>query len=80
MTTVDRNICRMDLIFDDLTGVLTVYNTERRSDIPAHVDGAHIVYEPNRPLATGDKVCAVRISHPGQFNPRPFGELLTDTL
>ena len=42
------------------------------------MDGAHIVYEPNCPLTTGDKVCAVRIAHPGQFNPRPFGELLTD--
>ena len=63
MTTVDRNICRMDLIFDDLTGVLTVYNTERRSDIPAHVDGAHIVNEPNCTLATGNKVGAVRVIH-----------------
>ena len=80
MTTADRNICRMDLIFDDFAGILTVYDTKWRTDVPADVDGAHIVYKPNRAFATGNKVGAVRIAHPGQLNSRSFGVLLADTL
>ena len=80
MTTADRNICRMDLIFDDFAGILTVYDTKWRTDVPAHVDGTHIVYEPNRASATGNEVGAVWIVHFCQLNPRPFGVLLTDAL
>ena len=80
MTTADRNICRMDLIFDDFAGILTVYDTKWRTDVPADVDGAHIVYEPNRPSATGNEVGAVRVIHFCQLHPRPDGVLLTYAL
>ena len=80
MSIVDRNTLLILLVFYELTSILTVYNAKAWTDIPAHVDGAHIVHEPNRASATGNKVGAVRIAHPGQLHPRPFGVLLTDTL
>ena len=80
MTLIDRNFWCFLFVLYDLTGILAVYNAERRSDVPAHVDGAHIVHEPNRPLATGNEVSAVRVIHLCQFNSCPDGVLLTDTL
>ena len=63
-----------------LTGVLSVYNAERKSDVQAHVSGVHIVHEPNRPLATGDEVCAVWVILFCQFHPCALRVLLMDTL
>ena len=80
MTTVDRTLCREDLFSYHLAGVFAVNHAERRTDVPPDVDGAHIINEPNRAFAPGDKVGAVRIVHPSQLNPPPLGVLLTDTL